>query len=413
MKGQSGKRRPTELVRLWGEVWERWEWPDGAGREPVLREEVSGAVALTGSPTILAVPARLAVAVPLWIDSTDAAIVDETARLELDVRGLLGRRSGAEAVLRTVATEGERTLVLSTVFPADLPESVPVALFDRYEASPFLRPLAADALTIWREGGDLVAAVTRGATVIYWETLGWTDDAREISAWLKLMVLQLRSEQVVGAELTLCNELPGFKEDVLQVPVGVRLGGRDGGVGSGDEIKPTLVGAVFQWRPPAAVAADLAAVRRRRMRQVAMAGAAAYAGIAVVVLAYLGFRHVQIAGLKGRAEALAEEVGRFEPVARQWRQVGPTAEAEFYPLEILYQTVKHLPADGVRMTLFDIDGGRVLVEGDASPSRLAAPFFEALTSDPELAGFSWNMANPGLRPDGSARFQIQGTFAVP
>ncbi len=394
------------MIRLWGDVWERWRWPGGEASEPTWVESVERDPVVSGPATTLALPARLVVAVPIWIDSTDREIVDETAKLEVEVRGLLSKRQTAgDAVVRHLEARGDRTLVLATVFPATMPDTIPVTLFDRYEASPFLRGFQPDSLTLWREGGDLVAAFTRGDRLVYWEAIGMTDDTREISGWLNLVTLQLRAEAVLGGDVELVNELAGFKDGVIRLPAGVV-----GTAPAPDEVKPTFADAVFRWRPTAAVAAAVAAVRARQIRQIAVAAVAAYAGILLIVGLYLGWQRLQIAGTAGRVEDLRAEVTTFQPVADQWERIGATTETEFFPLEILHHVVEHLPEDGVRMTVFSVEEGRVLIEGDASPQRLATPFFDALRDDPDLAGIQWQMGTPALRPDGSAKFQIQGTF---
>ncbi|MGC1479875.1 MAG: hypothetical protein WA771_05200 [Chthoniobacterales bacterium] len=404
------KKQPAELIRRWGEVWERWQWPDGAGGEPGWIESVEREPQPHGKPATLAVPARLVVAAPLWIDSVESEIVEESARLELDVRGLLVKRQAAgDAVLRVVDSVGERTLVLATVFPLALPESMPAALFDRYDASPFLRPLRSDALTVWREGDDLVAGFTRGSKVVYWESIGSTDDTREIAGWLNLACLQLRAEGVIDSQLEFVNELPGFKEGVLALPNGVVASAAP----VEEEIKPSLANGIFRWRPPVAVAAAAAAVRSKQVRQLGLALAAIYCGIALIVGLYLGYQQFRTARMQSEAAALQAEVGEFAPISRAWRRVGVTAMPEFFPLEILHHVVNHLPEDGIRMTTFDVEDGRVLVEGEANPQRLTSSFFEAVDSDPELVAFSWNMPQPDLRADGSAKFEVRGNFNLP
>ncbi len=408
---RGNKKQPPELIRLWGEVWERWRWPEGRTGNAVWVESVEREPTPQGSPATLAVPARLALAAPLWIDSVEDELVEEMVRLELDVRGLLGKRQAAgDAVVRTVAATPERTLVLATVFPAALPESMPVALFDQYEASPFLRPLMANALTLWREGGDLVAGFTREGKVVYWEAIGWTDDAREIGAWLNLACLQLRAEAVIEGELGFVSELPGFKAGVIALPDGVVAATSDEGDSKSD---PILAGGIFRWRPPQAVAAATAAVRARQMRQIAYAALAMYLGLALIVGLYLAYQGLRKKALLDEAESLQAEVGEFEPVSRAWQRVAKTAAPEFFPLEVLHHIVKHLPEDGVRMTIYNVEDGRVLIEGDANPQRLTSPFYEAISSDPELVDYSWDMPQPTLRPDGSAKFQILGTFSLP
>jgi hypothetical protein len=186
--------------------------------------------------------------------------------------------------------------------------------------------------------------------------------------------------------------------------------GVDGTAKAPGEVKPTLDAAIFRWRPVAAVAAAVAAGRARQVRQIALAAAAAYAGIVLIVGLYVGWQRLEIAGLAGRADELKAQVATFQPVADRWERIGATTETEFYPLEILHHVVLHLPSEGVQLTAFTVEGRQVLVKGDANPQRLVTPFFDALRDDPELTGVRWEMGTPELRPDGSARFQIQGAF---
>ncbi len=407
---KSQRQVTADLVRPWKDEWERWTL-DGEGA-PTLRLAQTGppeAIAAAAG-SIFSVPARLVIAVPLWIDSVDPEIVQESARLELDLRGLLARKGGGtDFVLRTIP-HGTRTLVIAAVFPPGIPEVFAAPTFDRYEASPFLLKLEPDAITLWREGEDVVAAFTSGAQVVCWETTRLTDDPVELSNWLRLLWLQLSGEGVISGNLRLINTIDTIDRSRLRLPAVIQPVTLPGPV---DEMmKPSLEAARFQWKPAAAIEHARALLRRKQTRQIVLAVAAAYVAVVLVLLGYWATLQFQMSSLRAQADDLGAQVALFEPVAREWEYIGPTAETEFFPLEILHNVVESLPPDGIRITEFKVEEGTATVKGEATSAPAANDYFVAITGDEELRGIQWEMPMPTLLPNSAAQFILLGRYEV-
>ncbi len=407
---KSPRDAATEVVRPWNDQWERWEiGGEGAGA-PVLAESGGADAIHPAGRSVLAMPARTVIAAPLWIDSTDPAIVEESSRLELEVRGLLSRKGGGKDFVARLLARDTRTLVIAAVFPAELPGGFEAPAFDRYEASPFLLGLEEDAVTLWREDGDLVAAFTSGPEVVCWETTRFTDDPEEISNWLRLLWLQLSGEGIVSGNLRLINHAAEIDRTRLRLPAVIQpvtLPKADG-----EPMSPTLAAARFQWKPAGALAHERTLRRRKQTRQIAFAIASAYAAIVLVLLGAWGVLQLQLGALRAEAAKLGAEVDKFQPVAREWRVIAQTAESGFFPLEILHFLVGKLPGDGIRLTKFALSEGLVTVEGEANSLSMASDYFTAITGDEGLRQLKWEMPTPITLPNSSAQFRIQGTFQI-
>ena len=77
-------------------------------------------------------------------------------------------------------------------------------------------------------------------------------------------------------------------------------------------------------------------------------------------------------------------------------------------MELLYQVAGLLPHDGLRLTAFEIQNGKVVIRGEASTSPAVFKFAEDIKAKSDLQMFNWQMASPILRPDGRAEFTIEG-----
>lgn len=380
------------LFRLFDDSWESWE----LGAVP-RRVEDAGA-ADQGS---LAVPARQVVCSPLWIEESDDALVTEAAKLELEVRGLMPRAHGMNAVVLRAIPGGNRTMVVASVFPEGLPDEYPEAI--RFDASPFLISLGADALTIWREGDDIVAAVTKGAHVVYWETNDRGADTVELRVWLGLIVTRLRGEGIITTTLTFANCVAGLAAERI-MPQGCHP---EPTVRDASDCAPNVRDAKWEWRPEAVLLAEQAQAQRARNRKVLFAVGAAYLVLAILVGAYFGLLTLQ-AGMLGReAKSLEEQIEGFQPVADEWLDViGRTADPATFPLVILGKVVAELPPDGVRLTQFKIDGNEVTVAGEADSILIANDFTNKVAgSDSAVA---WERQTPIPLPNNTAQFTILG-----
>lgn len=394
-------RSTSELIRLWGSLWEAWEISrDPTGPVPHLLQSERTRGAST-KERILALPARLVVAAPLWVDSTDPEVISASIELELEVRGLLPRKKQVDAICsRTLEING-RTLVLGAIFPAETPEPPIRKNFTHFEASPLLIAAVTDGVTLWREESDLVAAFTRGPQVVFWATMDWPANSQEVRGWLNILILHLTATgildwppQRVHLDMTLENE--ALTDLIPRVPQTTSL------------LLPTLNFANCQWKPETTRQREHLALSSLKIRQIASAAVGIYLMLAVAIGGYLGWLGWKTRELENQIKNLEDATAEFYPTLRDWRFIGPGAETAYFPIEILHRLVGNLPPTGIRLTLYDLSAGRVTIEGEATSASLAAQFFTSVSHDADLQVMNWQMPTPLLLPSNAARFQLSG-----
>jgi len=390
----------SELIRL-REEWEAWEMPEVAsGQTPHLLGAAEDRP-VSAQIRILAVPARLVMAAPIWVDSTDPEVVKTSVELELEVRGWLPRKKFADAIYsRKLATDG-KTLVICAIFPAEVPEPLAGKGFARYEASPFLVEPVEDGVALWREGDDLVAVFTTGRRVVYWATLDWPATSRQVRHWLEALVLHLTASHVLAAsprrvvlaaaltQSDLTDLIPGVPQETSAFPA-------------------SLEHANFEWKPESARVLERKSDSVRKTRRLALALAAVYLAFALIAGLHLGWLGLKSALLQKQIAQLEATTGEFQPAVREWRLIGPGAESDNFPLEILHHVVRNMPPGGIRLTVYDTAEGRVTIEGEALSASLASQFFAAISKDQDLQRMNWQMPTPALLPNSAARFQLTG-----
>jgi len=133
--------------------WEVWSIGDG-GQARMARVCDTPVDAQVPPHSILALPLRQLFALPLWLATTDPALMREMIFLQLERRGLAAGRTPEEVVFdhRIVATVENKTLVLAVALPGSLPAELCPDLRS-YEPSARLLPLPSDEFVFWREGG--------------------------------------------------------------------------------------------------------------------------------------------------------------------------------------------------------------------------------------------------------------------
>jgi len=62
----------------------------------------------------------------------------------------------------------------------------------------------------------------------------------------------------------------------------------------------------------------------------------------------------------------------------------------------------------VRLTLFDLNPRRLLLQGEGKDLELVEKYLQWLKNEPALAGFTWKNPQPRLLPNGNAQFQAEG-----
>jgi hypothetical protein len=176
-----------------------------------------------------------------------------------------------------------------------------------------------------------------------------------------------------------------------------------------DSLPPPSLPAVRSKLLPPEV--SILHAKRRRRRRIG-SGIGFLAGLYLLgIAAFVGYlywqRHVA-AALRRQIQEQEPTVAAIQKTAERWRQVEPAINPKLYPVELLYQASSLLPPDGMRLTRFELEKGKVIIRGEASTAPAVFKFAEDIKARPELQMFNWQMPSPSLRPDGRAEFAIEG-----
>jgi hypothetical protein len=105
---------------------------------------------------------------------------------------------------------------------------------------------------------------------------------------------------------------------------------------------------------------------------------------------------------------------KIRDAAMSWREAGALVNPKMNALELLWQVSRPLiekdpgEIDGVRLTTFDYNSKRLLLQGEGKDLEQTEKYFEWLKKEPMLAAFQWKHPQPTLLPNGNARFQAEG-----
>jgi hypothetical protein len=390
MAGKIDKPQSYFLRANDGEEWELWTFSEGKGPQFVRR---LAAPAEAPGNTIVALPACQTVTFPSWVTTSDRDVIPEILHLQLEKRGLLTKNGNASMMdCRVIETRNDRALVIATVLQPDFPEELT-----------FERALPRDRLVVWREKERLAVAATRGNEPLIAQILGDRELSDTAVTELKCIVLQLQLQEFCGNLLGihLLGNFSAKEAERLQKVLGLRV--------TQDSVPPPSLPAVRSKLLPPEV--SILHKKRRRRRQIWW-GIGFLAGLYLLgIAAFVGYiywqRHVAT-GLRRQIQEQEPTVAAIQKTAERWRQVEPAVNPKLYPVELLYQASSLLPPDGMRLTRFEVEKGKVIIRGEASTAPAAFKFAEDIKARPELQMFNWQMPSPSLRADGRAEFAIEG-----
>lgn len=384
--------------------WQKWE-QDEAGAW-TLAGEAPEMSALKPEPgALIAVPVRRAFSLAAWVPADDPALFGDLVYTQLELRGLAGRsRETTSFAWREVARDGNEALLHAVVLPANLAPQYWDGEVTEYAPSPACLPLEPDTVSVWQEEGGWVAAVTRGSHLLHFQPLAERAPSAEMALELWLMLAPLDA----GRMLTAGGRVVVY----YQHGEAPDLSGWDGAGGfavrAGKFPAPVRPAAALDCLPLPVRELQRAKEAGARRQKIALIAAAVYFVLVLALAANTLWLWWRAESLRAAIEREAADVGAVRSAMQRWDAIEPALHPPGYPLEVLYQTARLLPKDGVRLTLFQMNLDRVVLAGEASTLQAAQRFQEDVRKNPELAGYDWTMENPRPLPTGSARFQIDG-----
>jgi hypothetical protein len=383
------------------EDWELWTF--SSTKRPQFVRRIKRPADAPGG-VIVGLPVRQTVTTASWVATGDRALVPEIVELQLEQQGLI-QRNGKRAAsdIRVLETQGDKSLALATVL---LPELDPELAFEsaiQFEPAAFVLPLPQDRLCFWREQARMAAAVTRGRNPIHLQILGETEIGPEMIHEVRCVLLHLETQR-------LCQSLLGAvlwgdfsDEEAQQLQKGLELR-----VSRESFPPPTFPATPSKLLPSEVELLHTRRARRRRVQRLLMATAAIYLAAIAALVGYIAWQKFQLAQLRKQLATELPTVQAIQATADEWKKVEWAVDPQLYPVEILYQVAALIPAQGMRLTAFEIVKGKLSIRGEASGAAAAFKLAEDIKASPSLKLFQWQMRSPSLRPDGRAEFTIEG-----
>ena len=196
------RRGAAALYRPVASGWQKWLRKDG-GTWEMAAEGMELADLKPSAGALIAVPVRRAFSLALWAPAADPQIFGDLVYTQLELRGLGARtRSTAAFTWEEIATEGDEALLHAVVLPSHLAPRYWHGEVTNYAVSPSCLPLQPDAVTLWREEGVWVAAVTRGGKLLHFQPLTEKEPDGQMALEIWLMLAPLEAGRMLGGAVS-------------------------------------------------------------------------------------------------------------------------------------------------------------------------------------------------------------------
>ena len=383
--------------------WEIWQGAPEKGFRRSLETDILDASGLEKIPSgnlVMAFPVRSALAVPLKVQTADESMFEDLAAMHLEKSGVrVEQDAGRLTDVFHAGYEDDQTLLLSVVLSAPREGSMPHRAPSEFDISARLFPMVGNAVTIWRELGRWVFAVTYQEKLSYFQALPGQalDDhaVREIQLALTQLSLQ-------GAAFQLSRVVvwkTGVESDLDESSV-QRLGEYLDAKVSVESKPDPLFPATLSKLVPADVRAERRLRAQRQQRNLIIAAVCfLYLGI----VGYFGYQHYQLrSDVKQQQKQLSvirRDYNDIQFFDENWKLMAPVVDSQHWPLTLLKRSAEAIPSGQINNLRFkeyeanmEIDENgqkisRIQIRGEANELKLANGYLEALRK--ALPDYTW------------------------
>jgi len=403
------------------EGWEAWSTTeDGAQCVGPMDspKKVEGGVGC-----VVCLPSRSFFSIPLWIPVEEGIAPRELAKIALESKNLLGTNPDAAVwAMEAIRTEpvpavgegepGSRQLEAVAVLTGALEEEWLLEEAGRHEIAGRVLPAPAGGASgvLRKELGRWVVDFYSGGKWLHTQPLLARELQSSVSAEIASLLAQMDAEGTLGPLSLLVlrdeGELPLGGQDFLkQLPCPVRIESR---------AAPRLPTAPWDLEPAVLAERRLAKAQMGERRKFIRMGIGLYAALMALAVVYVSVPLVRRHLIQRELAGIGVESAKIRDAAMSWREAGALVNPKMNALELLWQVSRPLiekdpgEIDGVRLTTFDYNSKRLLLQGEGKDLEQTEKYFEWLKKEPMLAAFQWKHPQPTLLPNGNARFQAEG-----
>lgn len=368
-------------------------------------EDTPGCFTSATSRRLLGLPASSVWVLPAWLKGEQNELRD-IAQLHLErLRVRLPEHAEALNVESLDEFDGSHLTRIVALKDAATPLTDFRQLPDECRLSAMCYALPPDRITIWRELGRLVAAITVGPKLAYFSPMSAATFDHSGIAELNNICLQLSFQKV----LTQLTGITLWVEDgdVDRIAAATGLD-----VARHDKPSPRLVGTSCTLMP-----ADIIATRKQAQSSAKRRLLMLTAGF--VVSACVAAFMVVMSNATRERDELAEKIAELTPRASkvanhkaEWLEVASATDYNYFPMELLLRIREPQSASDIALMSFECTTDSILLRGYTEEISPALKFMEDIKNSESLSAYEWE---PDKQPkiENGVTFTIKGTLPQP
>jgi hypothetical protein len=376
-----------------------------------------------GVGCVVCLPSRSFFSLPLWVPMVEESPAREQTQIKLEMKGMLGANPESavwnfEPIRRELLPappEGEavtRQLEATAVLAVPFKEEWLVEEASRYEPA----------------GRMLPAPRTEASGVLRRELGRWVADFYQEGKWLHsqtLLAPVLDGSAAVelaatAAQLEEEGTLGRLEDWVVRDAEAIMGADFREGLGAPvrreERVPPVSPAVAWNLPPPALTERRAERAQGDRRKQKTRIGLTLYGLAVFLLMGWLAWPLIRLKLAQAELSTIGTEAARIRETALLWREGGACFDSRQNVLELLWQVSRPLmeedppKIEGVRLTLFDVNNRRLLLQGEGKDLEVVEKYFNWLKAAPSLAFLQWKHPQPRLLPTGNAQFQAEGSF---
>lgn len=263
-------------------------------------------------------------------------------------------------------------------------------------------PLVQNSITLFRELGRLVVAITSGAQLIYCTPLSSNRLDGNALAELNNICLQLGFQGVLGrlesivlwidegdtAQIQRVTGLPAYRCD-MPAPTMPQRGS-------------SLL------MPQDLIAERQSQSQRSKSRLIALSVGATIAAAIALVATLTSFALQERNMLREKVAVLTPRASRVMDHKKAWLEAAPAVDPSSWPQQMLLHSMEPAASSEASITHWEWTPERMSIRGRMPNASLALEYSQELKTSEALSAFAWETPAPVIASDNSATFEMKG-----
>ena len=345
----------------------------------------------------------------MLVPQSDADVMGQIIVTNLERRGLKLDHDAAGQNFRwhMLGQSAGQAIISVDVLADPFPVALAAGNASDYTAALRLAQLPAGHMVICEEQGDMLLAVSHHGKLYHSHIFAQAPVSEEtLKLEITLARLAIESELGEGCINGLALVGSGFDASIADrlgdaVNLPTRLV---------DHLPPSRDLDAKNWTkmlPSSVRLVQTSSATRGKIIRWATLAALVIAGLCFGGYAWLSMKEARVAELEEQVEAIREPAGAVRETSERWKAYAPAVEHERYPMFLLAEITRIMPATGVVIRKFEVKGGHIDLRGEARDAQLAFQFIEDFKKNKVLSRYTWTNPRPEVKGT-TANFRADG-----